>query len=93
MITSLFFLAILLVGVPIGICLCLAGVVFILNSGSTVNDTLAGRSGKRPSSGSAVLWSAQSATQRPVARSCTHQPPDAVEVWMLRCQDRSRAGS
>ena len=36
MITSLFFLAILLVGVPIGICLCLAGVVFILNSGSTV---------------------------------------------------------
>ena len=36
MITSLFFLAILLVGVPIGICLCLAGVVFILNSGSMV---------------------------------------------------------
>ena len=36
MITSLFFLAILLVGVPIGICLCLAGVVFILSSGSTV---------------------------------------------------------
>ena len=36
MITSLFFVAILLVGVPIGICLCLAGVVFILNSGSTV---------------------------------------------------------
>ena len=36
MITSLFFLAILLVVVPIGICLCLAGVVFILDSGSTV---------------------------------------------------------
>ena len=36
MITSLLFLAILLVGVPNGICLCLAGVVFILNSGSTV---------------------------------------------------------
>lgn len=36
MITSLFFLAILLIGVPIGICLCLAGVVFILSSGSTV---------------------------------------------------------
>jgi C4-dicarboxylate transporter DctM subunit len=34
MITSLFFLAILLVGVPIGICLCLAGVVFILSAGS-----------------------------------------------------------
>lgn len=31
MITSLFFLAILLVGVPIGICLCLAGVVFIFH--------------------------------------------------------------
>lgn len=36
MITSLFFLAILLIGVPIGVCLCLAGVVFILHSGSTV---------------------------------------------------------
>ena len=36
MITSAFFLAILLVGVPIGACLCLAGIVYVLNSGDTV---------------------------------------------------------
>ena len=36
MITTVVFLIILLMGVPIGISLCLAGVVFIVNSGSTV---------------------------------------------------------
>ena len=36
MLTSAFFLLVLLVGVPIGACLCLAGIVYILNSGDTV---------------------------------------------------------
>lgn len=36
MLTSIFFLAVLLVGVPIGVCLCLAGLVFILSTGNTV---------------------------------------------------------
>lgn len=36
MITSLFFLVILLLGVPIGICLCLSGVVYILSVNSPV---------------------------------------------------------
>jgi len=34
--TSIFFLAVLLVGVPIGICLCLAGLVYIFSTGDTV---------------------------------------------------------
>ncbi|MBA3592686.1 MAG: TRAP transporter large permease [Polaromonas sp.] len=36
MLTTAFFLVIMLVGVPIGACLCLAGIVYILNSGDTV---------------------------------------------------------
>lgn len=36
MLTTAFFLAILLIGVPIGICLCLAGIVYILASGNPV---------------------------------------------------------
>ena len=36
MLTSAFFLVVLLVGVPIGACLCLAGIVYVLNSGDTV---------------------------------------------------------
>lgn len=36
MITTLFFLVILLMGVPIGICLCLSGVVYILSVNSPV---------------------------------------------------------
>ena len=36
MITTLFFLAALLVGVPIGVCLCLAGMVYIVSIGSPV---------------------------------------------------------
>lgn len=36
MITTLFFFAILLIGVPIGVCLCLAGLVYIFSRGDTV---------------------------------------------------------
>lgn len=36
MLTTTFFLAIMLVGVPIGVCLCLAGIVYIAASGDTV---------------------------------------------------------
>jgi TRAP-type mannitol/chloroaromatic compound transport system permease large subunit len=36
MITSAAFLAIMLVGVPIGLCLCLAGVVYIVVSGNSL---------------------------------------------------------
>ncbi len=36
MLTSAFFLIAMLVGVPIGVCLCLAGVVYILGAGNTV---------------------------------------------------------
>ena len=36
MLTSAFFLLIMLVGVPIGACLCLSGIVYILNAGDTV---------------------------------------------------------
>jgi len=36
MLTTAFFLVILLVGVPIGVCLCLAGIVYILASGNPV---------------------------------------------------------
>ncbi len=36
MITTLFFLAALMVGVPIGVCLCLSGAVYILSIGSPV---------------------------------------------------------
>jgi C4-dicarboxylate transporter, DctM subunit len=36
MLTGIFFIAILLVGVPIGICLCLAGIVYVLGRGETV---------------------------------------------------------
>ncbi len=36
MLTTAFFLVIMLIGVPIGACLCLAGIVYILNSGNTV---------------------------------------------------------
>ena len=36
MLTTFFFLAIMLVGVPIGACLCLAGIFFIFQSGDTV---------------------------------------------------------
>src|SRR5688572_2972456 len=36
MLTSAFFLLVLLVGVPIGACLCLAGIVYILSRGDTV---------------------------------------------------------
>lgn len=36
MITSLFFLVALLVGVPIGVCLCLSGIVYIFATGGTV---------------------------------------------------------
>ena len=36
MLTSIFFMAVLLVGVPIGVCLCLAGLVFIVSTGNTV---------------------------------------------------------
>ncbi|GAB1575275.1 TRAP transporter large permease [Bordetella petrii] len=36
MLTSIFFLAVLLVGVPIGVCLCLAGLVYIFGTGNTV---------------------------------------------------------
>ena len=36
MLTTLFFLCIMLLGVPIGVCLCLAGLVFIFSSGDTV---------------------------------------------------------
>jgi len=36
MLTSAFFLVVMLIGVPIGVCLCLAGIVYILRSGDTV---------------------------------------------------------
>ena len=36
MITTLFFLAIMLVGAPIGMCLCLSGLVYIFSTGDTV---------------------------------------------------------
>lgn len=36
MLTTLFFLFIMLLGVPIGVCLCLSGLVFIFASGDTV---------------------------------------------------------
>jgi len=36
MITTLFFLAIMLVGAPIGMCLCLSGLVYIISTGDTV---------------------------------------------------------
>ena len=36
MLTTLFFLFIMLLGVPIGVCLCLAGLVFIFANGDTV---------------------------------------------------------
>ena len=36
MLTTLFFLAVMLVGVPIGVCLCLAGIVYIVSRGDTV---------------------------------------------------------
>ena len=36
MLTSGFFLLIMLIGVPIGACLCLAGIVYILQTGNTV---------------------------------------------------------
>jgi len=36
MITSIFFLVIMLVGVPIGVCLCLSGIVYIYSNGNTV---------------------------------------------------------
>jgi C4-dicarboxylate transporter, DctM subunit len=36
MLTTLFFVAIMLVGVPIGICLCLGGIFYIANTGNTV---------------------------------------------------------
>lgn len=36
MVTTLFFLAVLFIGVPIGICLCLAGVFYIFSTGNTV---------------------------------------------------------
>lgn len=36
MLTTLFFLAVMLVGVPIGVCLCLAGIVYIASRGETV---------------------------------------------------------
>ena len=36
MFTSLFFMAALLVGVPIGVCLCISGIVYILSTGNTV---------------------------------------------------------
>jgi C4-dicarboxylate transporter DctM subunit len=34
--TTFFFLAVMLVGVPIGVCLCLAGIVYIVSRGDTV---------------------------------------------------------
>ena len=36
MFTSLFFMAALLVGVPIGVCLCISGIFYILSTGNTV---------------------------------------------------------
>ncbi len=36
MITSLFFLAVMLLGVPIGVCLCLSGIVYIFSTGNPV---------------------------------------------------------
>jgi len=36
MLTSIFFLAIMLVGVPIGLCLCLSGIVYIYSTGNPV---------------------------------------------------------
>ncbi|MBT9457328.1 MAG: TRAP transporter large permease [Burkholderiaceae bacterium] len=36
MITGIFFLVIMLVGVPIGVCLCLSGIVYIYSNGNTV---------------------------------------------------------
>ncbi|MBV7486503.1 TRAP transporter large permease [Bordetella sp. BOR01] len=36
MLTSIFFLAVLMVGVPIGVCLCLSGLVYIFGTGNTV---------------------------------------------------------
>ena len=36
MFTSLFFMAALLVGVPIGVCLCISGIVYIFSTGNTV---------------------------------------------------------
>nr|WP_316640135.1 TRAP transporter large permease [uncultured Roseateles sp.] len=36
MITSIFFLVIMLVGVPIGVCLCLSGIAYIYSNGNTV---------------------------------------------------------
>ncbi len=34
--TTFFFCGVMLVGVPIGICLCLAGLAFIFSTGATV---------------------------------------------------------
>lgn len=36
MLTTLFFIVAMLVGVPIGVCLCLAGVVYVFSTGNTV---------------------------------------------------------
>ena len=36
MLTFLFFTAALLVGVPIGVCLCLSGIVYIFSTGDTL---------------------------------------------------------
>lgn len=36
MLTSIFFLAIMMVGVPIGLCLCLSGLFYIYSTESTV---------------------------------------------------------
>ena len=36
MLTSIFFIAIMLVGVPIGLCLCLSGIVYIYSTGNPV---------------------------------------------------------
>ncbi|WP_314325536.1 TRAP transporter large permease [Comamonas aquatica] len=36
MLTSIFFIAIMLVGVPIGLCLCLSGIFYIYNTGNPV---------------------------------------------------------
>jgi hypothetical protein len=36
MLTSIFFIAIMMVGVPIGLCLCLSGIFYIYNTENTV---------------------------------------------------------
>lgn len=36
MLTSIFFIAVMLVGVPIGLCLCLSGIVYIFSSGDNI---------------------------------------------------------